>query len=209
MGEDWLDRWERGRTGWHEADGNEGLKSYWRSRATSVLVPLCGKSPDIRWLAERGHEVVGVEMAERAIRAFFDEQSLGFTVEKCGQLDRYGCVDLPIRIYHGDYFDLGSETCEALYDRGAIVAVDPRSRPAYVAHTDTLLVRQPDRFVVTLEYDQSVVQGPPYSLEGPELATYWPGLERIAECDDLATCPPKFIKAGLTEISEVFWGSFR
>ena len=57
MAEDWLDRWEKGRTGWHEVDGNSGLKAHWRASSGSVLVPLCGKTLDLVWLAKRGHDV--------------------------------------------------------------------------------------------------------------------------------------------------------
>jgi hypothetical protein len=59
--EDWLGRWAEGRTGWHEPAGNEGLKTYWPDvgKPGSVLVPLCGKTPDLLWLAEIGHDVVG------------------------------------------------------------------------------------------------------------------------------------------------------
>ena len=209
MSEDWLDRWENGRTGWHEADGNAGLKSHWRSRAEKVLVPLCGKSPDLVWLSDRGHDVVGIELAEKAIREFYEEQNLAFRVVQNGGLPCFECTDRPIRLYCGDYFEFQVETCDALYDRGSIVAVDPHMRTRYVEHTQSLLIDSADVLVVTLEYDQTVVAGPPFSLSGDELLSYWPGLERIEERDDLETCPPKFIKAGLEEIREVFWGLFR
>ena len=55
----WIERWQNGRIGWHETDGNAGLRAHWRFDAQQVLVPLCGKSPDLRWLAEQGHRVSG------------------------------------------------------------------------------------------------------------------------------------------------------
>ena len=69
MTEDWLGRWDQGRIGWHEAAGNEGLKSHWPELpdGSSVLVPLCGKAPDLLWLAKRGHVVVGVELSDIAV----------------------------------------------------------------------------------------------------------------------------------------------
>ena len=72
---DWHDRWATGRTGWHETDGNAGLRAHWNFDARRVLVPLCGKTPDLVWLAKRGHEVVGVELSDIAIREFFAEHS--------------------------------------------------------------------------------------------------------------------------------------
>ena len=52
-----------------------------------------------------------------------------------------------------------------------------------------------------------VVAGPPFSVMPDEINGYWPALERVAAKDDLETCPPKFRKAGLKDIAEVFWRS--
>ena len=206
-GENWLDRWVTGRTGWHEANGNAGLMTHWNASRGTVLVPLCGKSPDLRWLADRGHEVVGVELAEVAIRDFFAEQALSFERQEAGALVSFASTDVPITIYCGDYFEFGGGSFDALYDRGALVAVDPRTRAAYVDHTTKMLRPGANKLVITLEYDQAVVGGPPFSVMPDELLGYWPDLVRIAEKDDIETCPPKFRAAGLSDIREVIWQS--
>ena len=41
MAEAWLERWQEGRIGWHEDEGNASLKRHWRGSGRSVLVPLC------------------------------------------------------------------------------------------------------------------------------------------------------------------------
>ena len=41
-----------------------------------VLVPLCGKSVDLGWLAAQGVEPVGVELSPQAAAAYFAEQNL-------------------------------------------------------------------------------------------------------------------------------------
>jgi thiopurine S-methyltransferase len=205
MSEDWLDRWEKGRTGWHEAAGNAGLQSHWQVTTGRVLVPLCGKSPDLAWLAQRGHEVVGVELSGIAARAFFAEQGLSYQLDQDGPLDVYRCTELPVTLYCGDYFSFTAEPFDALYDRGALVALEPGIRGQYVAHTRSLLRPNSSRMIVTLEYDQSLVQGPPYSVGSDELEGYWDDLVRVGETDDIDNCPPKFRAAGLTEIKEVIW----
>lgn len=207
MAEDWLGRWNDGRTGWHEDDGNAGLREFWDVNGGAVLVPLCGKSPDLVWLAGRGHEVVGIEMAEKAIHEFFAEQSLAYEELADELLPTYRAKDAPITLVCADYFEFSGGPFDALYDRGAIVAIDPAMRSSYVRHTDTLLRPGAPRLVITLEYDQTIVQGPPFALMADELSAYWPNLQRIASTDDLDTCPPKFIEAGLTEIYEVVWRS--
>lgn len=207
MSEDWLGRWTHGRTGWHEPDGNEGLKSFWPEfdNPGRVLVPLCGKSPDLLWLAQRGHEVVGVELSDIAVEGFFAEHNLEFEREADGPLCRYTATEHSVTVYCGDYFDFQSPTFDALYDRGALVALPDELRPRYVIHTDQLLKPGATRLVVTLEYDQKIVDGPPFSVMPDELASYWGDLERVAQKDDIDNCPPKFREAGLVDVLEVFW----
>lgn len=202
--DDWIQRWQEGRTAWHEEAGSAGLQQHWQGRGGSVLVPLCGKSVDMVWLARQGHEVIGVELAGRAVDEFFVEQQLDRTVEP-GAVDIHRAKDLPITIYCGDFYDLEDLQCDALYDRGALVAVDGDSRAAYVAQTNKLLVEAPQRLVITLEYDQSAVAGPPFAVSGDEVLGYWPGLQRVAERDAIGEVPPKFREAGVAQVAEVVW----
>ena len=207
MTEDWLERWRNGRTGWHESGGNAGLRTHWRFDARRVLVPLCGKSPDLAWLAERGHEVTGVELSAIAARDFFAEQQLGFSRSRTGRFDSWRADELPLTIVVGDYFEFDGGPFDALYDRGALVAVDPERRAEYVRHTQHLLADHAGLLVITLEYDQRIVQGPPFAVAPDEVRGYYGSVQRVEDRDDLANCPPKFRDAGLTEIREVVWRS--
>ncbi len=207
MIEDWLGRWVEGRTGWHEPAGNDGLKTHWPvlPQGSRVLVPLCGKAPDLLWLAKQGHVVVGVELSDIAVAAFFADHKLEFERESSSSLDRYTAKDYPITLYCGDYFNFQSQTFDALYDRGALVALPNDLRPRYVEHTRRLLKPGATRMVITLEYDQLIVNGPPFSVLAEELAGYWDDLVRVSETNDIDNCPPKFRKAGLADILEVVW----
>lgn len=205
MQTDWVQRWHDGNIGFHRSAVHEALLHHWQPRGHSVLVPLCGKSLDLRWLAEQGHEVVGCELAERAVRDFFAEQGFDFDVRDDGPLPAFVCRQLPITLYQGDYFDLHTAPCDALYDRAALVALPPDVRPRYAAHTDALLNERADRVVVTFEYEQAVVAGPPFSVPEDEVARLWPGLECVAQSDVLDDAPPKFRAAGLTRVIERVW----
>jgi thiopurine S-methyltransferase len=205
--QDWLERWQEGRIGWHEEDGNASLKKYWRATGRRVLVPMCGKTPDICWLAEQGNQVVGVELSALAIEAFFAEQELDYTVQN-GEMRIYQAKDAAITIFCGDYFELKSITCDAHYDRGALIAINPAARPAYAAHTSSLLTADAEQLVVALNYDQKIANGPPFSLPDEELLAYWPNLVCIDQRNDIPNAPPKFIDAGLTELTEKVWRSF-
>ena len=60
----WKERWVRGEIGFHQAEVEPGLVTHLGGLApTRVLVPLCGKSLDLAWLATQGHQVVGVELS--------------------------------------------------------------------------------------------------------------------------------------------------
>lgn len=206
MSELWIERWQEGRTGWHEDDGNASLKKHWRATGRRVLVPLCGKTRDLAWLVEQGNEVIGVELSELAVKAFFEEHTLRFEVTD-GELPAYRALDAPITLYCGDYFSLTSLRCDAHYDRGALVAVPPDQRSAYARHTSTLLESSSEQLIITLEYDQSKAEGPPFPVAPEELLAYWPDLTRVDAYDDIENSPPKFRDAGLEEMIEVVWRS--
>lgn len=205
MNETWIDRWQEGRIGWHEAHGNRSLQRYWRGGGLRVLVPLCGKSVDMLWLARQGNEVTGVDVSDIAAREFFVDNDL--RCERSADGTRYTATDLPVTIVCGDYFAFVETGFDAHYDRGALVALPAERRPRYAAHTAARLTADPVQLVITLEYQQSCVDGPPYSVSEDEVLSYWPLLTRVDACDDIANAPPKFRDAGLAAMTEVVWRS--
>ncbi|MFQ5609121.1 MAG: thiopurine S-methyltransferase [Woeseiaceae bacterium] len=206
MGEAWLERWQEGRIGWHEEDGNRSLKKHWTASGKRVLVPLCGKSVDMLWLEGQGNEVYGIELSGIAVRAFFDENELDFE-EYDGARHRFVAIDRRITIIRGDYFEFSGELFDACYDRGAFAALPAAARPNYAEHTSALLLPGAYHLLLTLEYDQSLVAGPPFSTTAEEVDRYWPSLERIDAYDDIENGPPKFHDAGVGEMFEVVWRS--
>jgi thiopurine S-methyltransferase len=127
----WLERWREGRIGFHRADVNNLLVEHCAvlNETVRVLVPLCGKSVDLEWLVVRGFEVVGVELSELAVQAFFDERRLaptrreqaGFVVYEHGSL----------AIWVGDFFAAVSAELgffDGVYDRAAMIALPPELR---------------------------------------------------------------------------------
>ncbi len=204
MHEDWLERWRVGRTGWHEEQGNRNLKEHWRASGKRVLVPLCGKTPDLLWLEEQGNDVTGVELSALAVEAFFEEHGLAFERHD-GDLIEYRATERRISLFCGDYFAFSAPGFDAHYDRGALIALSEDLRPRYAAHTSSLLDGAAEQLVLTVEYDQSVCNGPPFSLDESEVRQYWPKLTRVASVDDTRNAPPKFLEAGLERMYEVVW----
>ena len=207
MNAEWLDRWERGQTGWHEAGGNSALRKFWPGLAAGsrVLVPLCGKSADLLWLAGQGCDVTGVELSEIAVRSFFAEARIEYEVETGGGLSKFRSLQHQLTIVCGDYFQYTDDRHDALYDRAALVALPAELRPVYVEHTKTLLKAGATQLLITLEYDQSGANGPPFSVLPDEVKGYWPGLRRAGDLSALASMPPKFREAGLSEFVEAVW----
>ncbi len=204
---DWLSRWKQGKTGWHEAAGNLGLRKYWPPVAVGcrVLVPLCGKTPDLLWLAEQGCDVTGVELSEVAARAFFEESGIPFDIERSGGQTRFIGSEKTITIVCGDYFEFSEQPFDALYDRASLVALPHQQRPHYIEHTKTLLKPDATVLLVTLEYDQSLADGPPFSVMANEVESYWPGLEKVSVHQDSDNIPPKFRQAGIGRLDEIVW----
>ena len=204
MHEEWHERWRVGRTGWHEEGGNRNLKKHWRASGRRVLVPLCGKTPDLLWLEAQGNDVVGVELSEIAVREFFEDNRLEYE-RSDGALAEYRALERLITLYCGDFFEFSAGLFDAHYDRGALVALTTDLRARYAKHTRTLLTDDAEQLVVTVDYDQAVCDGPPFSLSEEEITGYWPRLQQIASVDDTKNAPPKFLEAGLTRMHEVVW----
>ena len=61
----WKDRWENNNIGFHRESVNPLLKNNFTRLALQqgekILVPLCGKSLDLTWLASQGFKIDGIE----------------------------------------------------------------------------------------------------------------------------------------------------
>lgn len=145
-----MERWREGRIGWHQPDGNASLRRHWRGTGPRVLVPLCGKTPDLVWLAEWGNEVVGVELSEIAVQSFFD-----------AHYDRGALVALPSDLraaYARHTRSLLAASAEQLlvtleYDQGLAAG------PPYAVHADEVLAYWPE--LIRIEEHDDLPNGPP------------------------------------------------
>lgn len=185
----WKARWEEGRIGFHEGRPNAFLERHVAQlgepgRVSRVFVPLCGKAEDLAFLAKQGHEVVGIDLVESALRDFFREHELEPVEEKNERFTvlRAGSFTL----LAGDFFslepgDLGAVT--AVYDRAAVVALPPDLRARYAAHLRTLVPAKTPILVVAFDYPQEQMEGPPFSVGEEELRRLYAGLpiERLDE----------------------------
>ncbi|MEX2490922.1 MAG: thiopurine S-methyltransferase [Nitrospirales bacterium] len=166
----WLQRWEKQEIGFHQAEINRFLEQYWPSLElagdSTVLVPLCGKSKDMRWLAERGHHVLGVELSEAAVQEFFKEWEVQPQVEQRGSFQRYSAENIELLV--GDFFALTAEDLQevtGVYDRAALVALPPDMRRDYVKALAKTLPAKAQILLITFEYRLGAREGPPFSID--------------------------------------------
>ena len=204
----WHQRWQDNLIGFHQADINPHLQSFWPrlglNPGDAVFVPLCGKSRDMLWLGAR-HPVLGVELSPIAVEAFFAEAGL---VPRHGQECGFSvCEADRLRLLCGDFFDLVPQQLEAVrgvYDRGALVALPPQLRGRYVERLNDLLPAATAMLLVTMEYPQAEMPGPPFAVEEAEVhrlfADRW-SIEAVCEQDVLAT-EPRFRQRGLSRLNE-------
>jgi len=208
----WQQRWRDGETGFHLDRVTPLLVKYWPTlgleSTARVLVPLCGKSLDMIWLAGLGHPVLGVELVPAAVEQFFSEQQLEPATHESPAGLHY--VAGAIEIICGDIFSLDAATlasCAGVYDRGALVALPADMRQRYAQHVYGNLAAGYRGLVLTVEYDQSRMAGPPFSIPASEVRELFTPGARVTEVDrlDIIGKETKFAERGLSRFDSVSW----
>ncbi|HEX7339011.1 MAG TPA: thiopurine S-methyltransferase [Rhodanobacteraceae bacterium] len=203
----WLQRWRDGRTGFHHDRPFPLLLKHWPALALSpgakVLVPLCGKSLDMPWLAAQGHRVLGVELSPIAIAQFLRENRLEAHEHDSPLGHHY--VAGAIEIIQGDVFGLDDETLasvDAVYDRAAIIALPPAMRDHYARKVYGRLRPGCRGLMITLEYPQADMDGPPFSVDATIMKSLLGrrfAIEQLERRDILAD-QPSFADAGVNAL---------
>ncbi len=204
----WLQRWQQGQIGFHRSDVMPLLEKHWPSlrlpAGSRVLVPLCGKSLDMHWLAAQGHRVLGIELSPLAVAQFFDEAGL----EPVRTTSRYGehYSAGPVEIILGDAFGVDADLLAdvaGIYDRAAIIALPPELRRRY---RDTVYAGLPAGargLLITIEYPQAEKAGPPFSVEAAEVEALFcaPWRQTLLERRDILDQEPRFREEGLSALT--------
>lgn len=205
----WHAKWAANQIGFHLEDVNPLLIEYWShtkpSREDKVFVPLCGKSEDLVWLATKHDKVQGVELSLIAVRAFFAEHFYTpMVVPINGQHELYQFDELSI--YSGDFFNAPVEPVDIVYDRASLVALPKEMRQDYVDRIKGLLEPGARILLITLDYDQSLMAGPPFAVAEQEVRHLFDGM-RITKLNrnENADMPPKLAKvSGARMVEEVY-----
>jgi thiopurine S-methyltransferase len=193
----WHERWEKDEIGFHQVTVNEQLQRFLKRLdlppSAHVLVPFCGKTLDMWWLSEHGYRVTGVELSPVAVKGFFEEAGCepelrtqdGFTVHAAGGTE----------LYCGDFFALEPvmiPAVDAVYDRAALVALPRAMRPAYVNHLNRFIRPGAQTLLITLDYPEHEMKGPPFAVTAAEVLCR----------EDRLVQEPRFREKGLSRLSE-------
>lgn len=207
----WLGKWARNEIGFHQPRPHTALERHWASlglaSSARVFVPLAGKSLDVLWLREHGHQVVAVEISERAVREFFAESGLAAKPERAGRFTRFRAEGLDFLC--GDVFDLDRETLgpiAAVFDRAALVALPAPMRAAYAARMAELTDPGTRGLLVAVEYEQSQMSGPPFSVSETEVRTLYGGSHELHLLE--RGVPPdavRFAERGVSRFTEAVY----
>ena len=208
----WLEKWEKGETGFHLEVAHPLLERNWPrlslAPGSPVFVPLCGKSPDLVHIRGLGHPVIGIELSRLAIDQFLDEQKLTATRMEMGGMPAFAHDGL--RLVVGDFFrlqpgDLGA--IAAVYDRAALIAMPPAMQTDYVRQLRELVPETTPILLITLDYDPEEMQGPPFAASFARIQELYGDhydiilLEQLDALED----NPTLRKRGLTWLTETAW----
>lgn len=205
----WHEAWTREHPAFDQKRPHRWLAEHWPARDlrtdATVFVPLCGRSIDMVWLAERGHQIIGAELSAKAIEDFFAAVDIeasrtsvdGFEVYRGG----------PYELWCGDLFAVPASvfaTVDAVYDRASMVALPPPMRARYADFFTSVLTPSARWFLVTFSYDQSEMNGPPFSVPLDEvterLAKHF-AIETVMD-ESIIDAASAFRERGLTAMRE-------
>ncbi|KAG5842681.1 hypothetical protein ANANG_G00180190 [Anguilla anguilla] len=181
---EWEGRWQEGRIGFHQLHVHKMLESsidkiLCGRKGIRVFFPLCGKAVDMKWLADMGHSVVGVEISEKGIKEFFEDHDLSYSEELVPDIPGakvFKSSDGKISLYQCDLFKFSSAVAgkfDGIWDRGALVAINPCDRERYAALIFSLMDKDCRYLLDTLQYNPELYKGPPFFVPDEDVKTLY------------------------------------
>lgn len=205
----WHDCWSQNKIGFHLPQVNPFLSQHFAALQVtendSVFAPLCGKSQDLLWLAARVKQVIGVEISQTAVEAFFSENKLSPQISKLGDFIEYRFQN--ISLLCGDFFKLSASqlsACQIVYDRASLVALPAEMRESYVNKLAQILPKGNRRLLVATHYPQQEMQGPPFSVPPEEVQLRFAKHFSVTclASEDLSASSDHFKKKGVSSMQE-------
>jgi len=224
-------KWSTETIGWHKEGVNEMLLKYldvaFKNISDSnenlrVLVPLCGKTVDMKFLAQNENvdEVYGVDGILKALEAFSAEnpELMIQSVEGTDHFDRLSGNG--ISLLRGDFFalnkdELDDECVDVVWDRASFVAIKPEVRGEYLETVRRVIKPGGVILMVTVDRregtEEAKLRGPPFSVNEEDLHSLYgtlPWIESIEKLDETdvavnADDKERLLKQGMVSMFEV------
>lgn len=159
----------------------------------------------MHWLAGLGHPVLGVEVSQVAVDAFYKEQGITPEVIRKARFNDYRSDQ--VQILCGDYFDLAAEDLtkvRGVYDRASLIAFPKALRKDYVTHLRAILNPGVPILLIALEYPSGEMVGPPFRVDAMEVHTLFEPFYSV-EClhrESVLDENPHFRERGLSRLIE-------
>jgi thiopurine S-methyltransferase len=210
----WKKRWAAQEIGFHLSAPNPVLVRHYErwvggSKALAapgsrVLVPLSGKSLDLTFLAEHGHQVTGIELVEDAVKAYYRERGVVPQVSEGPLYQGAGVTSWVHDLFALDDARLGKFA--GIFDRAALIAIEPSRRREYASKCSRWLEQGDGRILlVTLDFDESVKPGPPHAFSAAEVRALYGSTAELVSDEDALPNLPRFAAAGIRKVREMAW----
>jgi len=177
---DWNRRYEQGDTPWDQGAAHPVLLDTLTHGALTgrVLVPGCGTGYDVRALARRGLQVVGLDLAPLAVENARAQAQVGGETYEVGDL-----FCLPPAM-HGAFDGLFEHTC--------FCAIDPERRADYATSVAAVLRPGGQLLAVFFVRPDNSGDGPPFGCTPGELDSLFEGNFRLlSEHWEIPTYPER------------------
>ncbi|XP_041359430.1 probable thiopurine S-methyltransferase [Gigantopelta aegis] len=192
--DDWKYRWDKQQTQFHMPIIHPMLQKHLETLAQGrsklrFFVPLCGKSLDLKWLLEQGHEVIGCEGVDKGCQEFFQEHKMQYTtcpMKSCeGTVYQAKCC--PLTIYRCDFFELKSDDVgqfDCIWDRGSFVAIPVTDRKRYVDVIVPLMKSDCRYLLDCFLVNNDQFGGPPFNCTDKDVSTFYGSYCTVKKIDE-------------------------
>ncbi len=176
--EEWIQRWDQNDTPWNRSSADcllhqayaSILQRYSNLNAGSVFVPLCGNSRSLRFFYDNGHSVCGVELAKEALDQLRVDDFPELRFDRQTQEEQTVFEAERVCLIEADFFKARVPgKFELIYDRAALVALDPEQRIRYAEKLPEFLAPNGLLYLVTYEYTEGPEAIPPFSVSRSEV----------------------------------------
>lgn len=210
----WTKLWEQNWTPFHRPSVFWSLEKYYdllrngKDTPMRVFFPLCGKTVDMKWLAEKKHEVVGVDISPLALDSFFKDNEIPYNKEDIPNGTVYKSTDPNIRVtlFCTSFFEVNKQLLggdfDAIQDRGSFAALKGVEKEKYVTVIKSLLSPHTRYLLNAISYDDTKAEGPPFSNTEEDVNKWFGDKCTIQKLDGKDNLTDAHKQVGLTSFVE-------